>query len=126
MPPGEGVEEPLQAAARHRRVVGAFGERVAASFLESRGVRIVDRNVRSGRGEIDLVCDIDGERVAVEVKSLVARRAGDDPLIHFDHVKLARVRAAGLRIEPRVYRIDVIAVTIRPDRVDVRWVSRVG
>jgi putative endonuclease len=116
----------LQAAARHRRVVGAFGERVAAALLESRGVTIVDRNVRAGRGEIDLVCDIEGERVAVEVKSLIARRLDDDPLIHFDQVKLARVRAAGLRLDPRAYRIDVVAVTIRPDRVDVRWLPRVG
>jgi Holliday junction resolvase-like predicted endonuclease len=120
------IESPLRAAARRRLAVGAFGERVAASVLAARGVRIVDRNVRSGRGEVDLVCDVDGERVAIEVKTLVARRSDDDPLIHFDHVKLARVRAAGLRLEPRAYRIDVVGVTIWPDRVDVRWVPRVG
>ena len=32
-----------------------FGERVAAWFLESRGARIVGRNVRIGHDEIDLV-----------------------------------------------------------------------
>ena len=45
------------------------GESVAAQFLHRRGAIIVDRNVRVGRDEIDLVIRIDGDRAAVEVKT---------------------------------------------------------
>ena len=35
---------------------GRRGEDVAAELLEGRGYRIMDRNYRFGREEIDLVC----------------------------------------------------------------------
>ncbi len=57
---------------------GRAGENAAASFLEEAGLRIVARNVRSARGEIDLVA-VDGETVVfVEVKSW--RRYGIEDL----------------------------------------------
>jgi len=116
----------LRAAARHRREVGAFGERLAASFLEARGVRVFQHNVAVGRSELDLVCEIEGERAAVEVKTIVAKRADDDPLIHVDEVKLARVRAAAMHLQPAAFRIDVVAIALRTDHVEVRWIPRVG
>jgi len=36
--------------------VGAYGERVAAAFLRRRGYRVLYRNYRTARGEIDLIC----------------------------------------------------------------------
>ena len=51
--------------------VGRRGEEIAARFLTERGARIVGRNVRVGRDEIDLLLDIDGKRVVVEVKSAI-------------------------------------------------------
>lgn len=113
-----------RAAARHRMLVGRLGEQVAALVLAGHGVETVARNVRSGHGEVDLVCTIDGERVAVEIKTLMAGPGGDDPIIHFDATKRARVRAAALRLEPKAYRVDLVTVVIRPDRVDVRWLPR--
>ncbi len=56
------------------RELGRVGEDVAASFLESEGYEILDRNWRCRRGEIDLVArDPDGTTALVEVKT---RRAG--------------------------------------------------
>ncbi len=56
-----------------RRSTGASGEQAAAEFLGERGWRIVARNARIARGEIDLI-GLDGPSlVFVEVKS---RRAG--------------------------------------------------
>jgi Holliday junction resolvase-like predicted endonuclease len=94
--------------------------------LAGNGVEIVGRNVRSGRGEVDLVGTIDGERVVVEVKTLIAGAGADDPIVHFDAVKRARVRTAALGLEPKVYRVDLVTVVIRPDWVDVRWLPRVA
>ncbi len=48
---------------------GALGEELAARFLEQHGVRVLERNFRSGRsGEIDLVCEDEGTLVFLEVK----------------------------------------------------------
>ena len=47
---------------------GREGEDLAATFLASRGYRVVARNVRLPGGEIDLVCLDEGVLVVVEVK----------------------------------------------------------
>jgi putative endonuclease len=39
----------------HEQRIGRWGETVAGYFLEQRGYRVLARNVRTGRGEIDLV-----------------------------------------------------------------------
>lgn len=61
-------------AAPDRRGRGRAGEEAAARALAARGYRVLVRNVRVGRGEIDLVCEHDGDVVFVEVK---ARRGAE-------------------------------------------------
>ena len=52
-----------------RRDLGDFGERVAAHRLESMGMSVIERNVRIGRIEIDLVARDGDEVVFVEVRT---------------------------------------------------------
>lgn len=52
-----------------RRLFGDAGERAAARFLRSQGLRIVARQFRTPWGELDLIC-MDGQTlVFVEVKT---------------------------------------------------------
>ncbi|MDR2028361.1 MAG: YraN family protein [Treponema sp.] len=52
--------------------IGREGEKQAAAVLEGAGMRIIARNVRSGRGEIDIVA-LDGDTIVfVEVKTWAA------------------------------------------------------
>ena len=52
-----------------RSRLGTLGEDAAAALLESKGFRIVARNHRTRRGEVDLIAD-DGQVLAfVEVKT---------------------------------------------------------
>ena len=49
--------------------LGAGGEDIAVSYLERMGWRILGRNVRIGRGELDIIAVDDGELVIVEVRT---------------------------------------------------------
>ena len=59
-------------AARHL-ITGRCGEELAAAFLQEKGLRVVERNVRCAGGELDLICEDRGTVVFVEVKT----RSGD-------------------------------------------------
>ena len=48
---------------------GARGEAIAARYLEREGYRVLERNFRTRRGEIDIVAQSEGRLVFVEVKS---------------------------------------------------------
>ena len=100
---------------RRRRGLGPRGERVAAGWLRRRGYRILHRNLRLGRDELDLVAlDPDGRTIViVEVKT---RRVGRvAPEASVDGVKQRRLVRAAMRLEQSVYpdrplRFDTIAV----------------
>lgn len=99
--------------------LGRRGEAAAARYLERTGCRILARNWRAGRLELDLVVR-DGSTVAfVEVKT---RRPGPQPAAEaVDRRKRTRLRRAAARwIATRrdaaaEYRFDVVAVTADPD-----------
>ncbi|HEX7127883.1 MAG TPA: YraN family protein [Thermodesulfobacteriota bacterium] len=55
---------------------GRRGEALAAAYLAAAGYRIVDRNPRSGGGEIDLVAEAGGVVVFVEVRCRASTRFG--------------------------------------------------
>lgn len=98
----------------HTRGRGSEAEGRAAIWLEAQGYRIVDRNVRTRAGEIDIVA-VDGDTLCfVEVKARASRRHG--PAVGgVDRRKQRRVsRAAAcylLRVggEPRC-RFDVLGM----------------
>jgi putative endonuclease len=102
---------------------GRLAEDLAARLIESRGGRILARNVRVGRGEVDLVAELDGEPVVVEVRS-VANPGGPldaTPLEAFDAAKAAQVRRLAGRLRCR--RVDLMAVRFDSQGVDLHWVA---
>ncbi len=110
-------------AFRARRRLGAFGEQVAGDFLERQGIRIVDRNVRVGRAELDLIALDGGGRFVVEVK---CGTGGDDdhPRWHFTEEKAQTVVRAARRL--RLRRIDLVTVVVGRHGVDIEWFPRVA
>ncbi len=101
------------------------GERIADAFCALRGYEVIDRNVREGRGEIDLVA-LDRETVVfVEVKF----RTGRDhaaPLLAVNWKKREDVaRTAALYLSRRgligrPVRFDVIGITWGTDGSELR------
>ncbi len=120
-----GVEReaaPVGISGLSRRQVGEIGEAVATAFLQSRGASVLDRNLRTGRGEIDLVVSLGGERLVVEVKAGLAS-VSSDPIYHFDDSKQRQVRQLAHR--HGISRIDYIGVDLSTSGVTVRWLPRV-
>jgi putative endonuclease len=109
--------------ATHRMTVGRIGEDLAADFLIRRGAAIVGRNVRVGRDEIDLIVELDGRRVAVEVKAALGAVAPEE---HFDAAKEANLRRAVRQLEPPIARIDLVTVVLDGDGATVRWIPDAG
>jgi putative endonuclease len=105
--------------------VGAQGERIAERFLRKLGYKILARNYRRGRGEIDLIA-LDGrEIVFVEVKtrqSLDQSEPEDDvgPQKQRRISQIARQWLSRHDIGERRCRFDVIAVELTPGQPNVR------
>lgn len=73
-----------------RSAVGQHGEAEAARFLRKRGFAILEQNVRSRLGEIDLVAREGGTLVFVEVKTRLQGQ-GDPPESGVTRQKQARL-----------------------------------
>ena len=56
--------------------LGVLGERLAADHLEKNGYKILDRNVRMSRNEIDIIAEDDSFIVFVEVKTRSVQHEG--------------------------------------------------
>jgi putative endonuclease len=70
-------------------VLGRSGEQLAARFLEAAGYRIVERNWRGTRGELDLIAEHDDTTVFVEVKTRSGLRFGHP----FEAITPAKLRS---------------------------------
>lgn len=55
-----------------KQIIGTFGEDRAAEFLQKAGYRILARNWKSRRLELDIICSKGEELVFVEVKTRTA------------------------------------------------------
>jgi putative endonuclease len=102
--------------AKHNEI-GQRGEQIAAEFLEQKGYKILDRNWRYGRAEVDIVAMNGGTLVFAEVKT-----RSDDlferPESAVDDKKrrlLARAAVAYMRKIGHEWaiRFDILAVILR-------------
>lgn len=93
------------------------GERIAAWFLSSHGLHVLDSNLTVGGGEVDLVA-LDGrQRVVIEVRASTTRH---DPIDAVDDAKRRRVRLLASRLG--AHRADFIGVGVSSSGIDVHWV----
>lgn len=110
--------------------LGRRGERLASRFLRRQGLRVLARNVRAGRGEIDIVARDGTSLVFVEVKSKTGGAKREQTgLERMDERKRRALRLSSRRYVRRMAwraescRIDVVTVEFDPGgRVtDIRW-----
>ena len=101
---------------------GREGEEVAAAFLEAKGFRVMERNYRFERSEVDLVCFLParrwedgGEMVFVEVKTRRGTGFGQPeeavtPEKQRHLVRAARAWLHERKMEGTPARFDVVSI----------------
>src|SRR5205085_7982295 len=105
----------LRSCAMERAELGRIGESLAAGYLEQRGWRIVERNLRFREGEIDIVAARAGVLAFVEVKTRRSVAFGS-PAEAVTWRKQRKIRALASRYlaerHPRAHsiRFDVVDI----------------
>jgi putative endonuclease len=104
-----------RSSASHLARVGGDKERLACTYLEKSGLRLLDRNYRCRRGEIDLVMRDADILVFVEVRFRASSRFGT-PAETVDIRKQRRLAAAAAHYLQRhptnlPCRFDVVALS---------------
>ncbi len=105
--------------------LGRFGEERAVAWLEARGFRVLERNWRCARGEIDIIAWDSCTLAFIEVKTRSGTSTGH-PFEAITATKLARMRRlvpewfdAHPRVSARSVRIDAVAVHVDGERTVV-------
>jgi putative endonuclease len=98
-------------------LLGPQGEKIAADYLSGKGYRILERNYRFRRNEIDIIARHRGVICFVEVKTRSSDEKGD-PLEavtfrkQLEIIKAAKAYLAASGNMERECRFDVIAVRL--------------
>lgn len=111
--------------------LGRAAEEAAARYLEARGWRILGRNVRVGRGELDLIVRRGPVLAFVEVKARRTRRCGtpEDAVDRAKQRQVARLAELWLAARPwamggvRDVRFDIVAVDLTSYPAAVRHLA---
>lgn len=98
-----------------RRSLGNWGEKIAGDYLVDKGYSILERNFRSPYGEIDLIVQMDGVTVFVEVKTRSSTNFGhpEEAVTRSKREHILSSAQTYLQNHPEIsgdWRIDVIAI----------------
>ena len=116
--------------------LGDRGERIAAQYLEEKGYRVLDRNYRYQRAELDLVCfepaaayELGGEIVFVEVKCRQGLGYGrPEEAVNWKKrrqiEKVARAYLYERNMEGAASRFDVVSIHLGDGEPQVRHYER--
>lgn len=113
----------------HNKRIGKWGEEYAEAFFVKRGWHVLERNVRTPYGELDLVIKQEDVLVFVEVKTRTTESFGfpEVAVSSSKQTRLIQSAEAYLQAHPEFnslnWRIDVIAIQGKPEDqyVKIEW-----
>ena len=106
---------------RERKQLGAYGERIAARYLQEKGYRILKKNYTCPLGELDLVTEKEGCLIFVEVRTCRGTSFGL-PEESVGRVKQRRIRRlaqyylSAIGYPERAVQFDLVAVQINREK----------
>ncbi|MCD6386573.1 YraN family protein [Candidatus Sumerlaeota bacterium] len=97
--------------------IGSWGEEIAVEFLRKKGYRIIERNFRCKRGEIDIVASEGNSLVFVEVKTRSSTQFGEpeqavnpEKLRHLQHTAYIYLRKNKIKPGGVRFRFDIVSI----------------
>jgi putative endonuclease len=105
----------------NNRAQGTEGENAAALYLEKNGYRILERNFRYDRAEVDIIAKDGDQLVFVEVKSRRSNVFGDPE----DAITEAKCRQLWKAAEGYLDEHDLIDQNCRFDVIAIEYVKSV-
>ena len=111
----------------HNKQFGQLGEDIAVGYLERKGYKILVRNYRFGRVELDVICEFENEIIFVEVKT----RTSDQMVYPEQAVGKAKQRNIRLAAEQfleekdlaKPARFDIIAVVKNESKFEIEHIE---
>lgn len=94
---------------------GKAGEDIAVSYLKRQGYKIIERNYRTKRGEIDIIADYKGCICFVEVraKNNPAFGSPEETILKKKQLRISKAALAYIRkfkLENKSCRFDVVCI----------------
>ena len=102
---------------KRNQMIGAWGESVAAEYLEKHGYETVARNFRTPHGEIDIIVKKDSMITFVEVKTRTSSKYGPPEIAVTPRKQEHMLATAGYYAQENEidhWQIDVISVEGKP------------
>jgi len=107
--------------------IGAWGEKIAVNYLKKHNVKIIDRNIRTNYGEIDILGKKDDVLIFFEVKTRLTKNFGNpEDAVNYkkqEHMKNSALDFIQCNQDIEMdCRIDVIAVNIdNKKNIKIYW-----
>jgi putative endonuclease len=107
--------------------LGKAGERLALAYLKSKGFKILEKNLRTRFGELDIIANDHGTLVFVEVKTRTSSVFGS-PIQGVTKQKKARLRNLALRyladkgLSETEVRFDVLGILQTKDQIQIEHI----
>lgn len=112
--------------------IGEFGEEIAATYLKSQGIKILERNFKKRYSELDIVGTCGDTLVFVEVKTRLGNLFGtpEDAITPWKLKHITQSCQYYKLLHPRLpdsMRIDVVSVVLKSETEvgNVRWYKNI-
>jgi putative endonuclease len=107
----------------HNQKIGRWGEEVASAYLQKKGYKFMDMNVRTPHGEIDIILQRGEITIFVEVKTRTSSFYGPPEMAITHRKQLNMFNSAEHYAEEHKivrWRIDAISVEGKPNGEEPR------
>ena len=114
----------------NKQTIGKLGEDIAAKYLLDNGAKIIERNFRFDRGEIDIVAECDETLVFIEVKTRTNLEFGT-PVEAVNRKKAAQIKKTaegfmidrGNEIDYNEIRFDIIGILLLGEKENINHIK---
>lgn len=112
---------------QHNNQFGKLGEDIASDYLNKKGYKLLHRNYRFGKTEIDLICETPEEVVFVEVKTRTSdQMAYPERAVGKAKQKNIRFAATNFLEEYEIFkpaRFDIVAVIKNEKKFEIEHIE---